>query len=773
MKCIVLAGGTGDRLWPLSRKNFPKQFIKTDDALSLFQETITRNIPFCDEFVIVTNEKYEDIVIGQLQQFQGINYRIILEKNGNGTAGAIAVATELFADKEEILVVPADTVMGQEGYSDAIFKAKELAKNKVMCLFGTMPTEASTEYGYIQTEGNSVIRFVEKPSYELADKIFWRENTLWNCGMLLSLNSVLRTEFEKHCSVILKNIKASFANAETTRHGSILLAEQNDARISFERTVLEKSNRLNAVKIYCNWNRLSDFKAYVDMYGSQEDNVIENDCSNTSVLNKTTNQLLVLNGLDNVLVVNTPDAIYISDKDKTDDIKGIIEENQSEQEYFTRTPVIYRPWGTRELVQESDGYRVRKIVIYPGMQLSSHIHENRNENYTVVSGTLTVNFADKKSVVVQGENIDIPAGVEHRLINDSDDTLVLIEVDTGRIIDENDMVRGQDDDVEVLEMPSIYKMHPAYKDYLWGGDTLVKKYGKDSTYDITAESWELSAHPDGPSSIVGGQFDGMSFDHFIRAYGEKVCGWKSKTFDRFPILVKFIDARNALSVQIHPDDDYAFPVENEFGKSEMWYVMDAKPGSYLYCGLSKECSKEEVKERIEKTTLTEVLNKVEVKAGDVVFVPAGTIHAIGEGILICEIQQNSNCTYRMYDYGRRDKNGNLRELHVDKAMDVLNVEPYMPELTGFSEAVTTAEGSIVKVLSRCKYFQVTDYKITDHEVIQVDDSSFKSIIVLDGNCTIRCGEEEIEAKPGESFFISAGRKRVHIGGKCEIIVTNI
>ncbi len=773
MKCLVLAGGAGDRLWPLSRKDFPKQFIKSEGELSLFQETITRNIPYCDEFVIVTNKKYENIVKGQLQQFQGISYRIILETVGNGTAGAIAVATAVFSAKEEVLVVPADTVMGQDGYSDAIYKAKEYIKQGQLCLFGTTATSASTEYGYIQTEGDKVIRFLEKPTSDLADKIFWQENTLWNCGMLMCSNKILKEELEKYCGKILMVVSEAVDNSKTTKHGSILLESKDDSRVSFERTVLEKSDRLASIKIYCDWNRVSDFKAYEDLYGDGSLNTIFNKCDDVSVINKSENQLIVVNELDNLLVVNTPDALYISDKDKADEIKGIIDTEGDERDYFVRTPVIYRPWGTRELIQEAEGYRVRKISIYPGMQLSSHIHEKRNENYTVINGVLTVIFPDETVEINSGEIVNIEAGKEHRLQNNTDETIVVIEVDTGKIIDEGDMVQGQKSFAKDLELPSLYRLHPAYKDYLWGGNTLVEKYGKDSTYEITAESWELSAHPDGPCKIVGGDLDGTSFDHFIRTYGERVCGWKSKTFDRFPVLIKFIDARNALSVQIHPNDDYAFPVENEFGKNEMWYVMDAAPGSYLYCGLSKECSKEEIRERIENVTLTEVLNKIEVKPGDVVFVPAGTIHAIGAGILICEIQQNSNCTYRMYDYGRRDKNGNLRELHIDKALDVVNVDPYMPELTGFSDAVTTAEGSTERVLSRCKYFQVTDYKILDHEIIQVDDSSFKAFVVLEGNCVIRCGDEECQAKPGDSFFVSAGRKRVHIDGECEVIVTNI
>lgn len=773
MKCLVLAGGVGDRLWPLSRKEFPKQFIKNEGELSLFQETITKNIPYCDEFVIITNQKYENIVLGQLQQFQGISYRIILETIGNGTAGAIAVATLAFKEKEDILVVSSDTIMGIDGYSDAIYTAKEIIRDGKICLFGATANKPSTDFGYIQKEGNIVTRFIEKPSFELADKIFWRENTLWNCGMLMCSNRVLKNELNKYCAKLLETISESYIEAKLSKNGSLILKTRDDRRISFEKIVLEKSDKISVVKILCNWSKVSDFKTYESYYGLTDKNTLINKCDKISIINKTENQLIVANQLDNVLIVNTPDAIYISDRDKADEIKGIIDTEGDERDYFVRTPVVYRPWGTRELIQEAEGYRVRKISIYPGMQLSSHIHEKRNENYTVINGVLTVVFPDETVEINSGEIVNIEAGKEHRLQNNTDETIVVIEVDTGKIIDEGDMVQGQKSFDKDLELPSLYRLHPAYKDYLWGGNTLVEKYGKDSTYEITAESWELSAHPDGPCKIVGGELDGTSFDHFIRTYGERVCGWKSKTFDRFPVLIKFIDARNALSVQIHPNDDYAFPVENEFGKNEMWYVMDAAPGSYLYCGLSKECSKEEIRERIENVTLTEVLNKIEVKPGDVVFVPAGTIHAIGAGILICEIQQNSNCTYRMYDYGRRDKNGNLRELHIDKALDVVNVDPYMPELTGFSDAVTTAEGSTERVLSRCKYFQVTDYKISDHEIIQVDDSSFKAFVVLEGNCVIRCGDEECQAKPGDSFFVSAGRKRVHIEGDCEVIVTNI
>lgn len=776
MKCIILAGGSGDSLWPLSRKNYPKQFISNNQSLSVFQETITRNIPFCDEFIIVTNQKYETIVAGQMQQFQGINYRIFLEEVGVGTAGAVALVTQVFDDEEELLVLPSDMVLGQEGYSDAVYRAKEFSADGKIVIWGAVPSSASTDYGYIQRRGSDVTRFIEKPSVELADKLFWRDDILWNCGVLVSKVSVLKAEMLKYCATILKNAETAFRNISQTESGNLLVhGDESVVRTSFDKCILEQCENVAVVRIHCTWSDLSDFSAYEGMYEVNDSNVIKNNCKDTSVINRTESQLVVANGLEDMLVVNTADAVYISDKKNANDIKQIMDDHYSDKKvFFNDSPLVYRPWGTRELIQSGNGYRVRKLVIYPGMKLSNHTHKNRSENYTVVSGVLTIELENEAIELGRNDSYNILPGRSHRLKNNTDDIISVIEVDTGVLIDEADMIHDLSDDEGACNnvLPNLFKLAPAFKDYLWGGNTLVESYGKNSPYDITAESWELSAHPDGSSVIVDGPLDGMTFEHFIQMHGDKVCGWKSKTFDRFPILIKFIDARNALSVQIHPDDDYAFANENEFGKNEMWYVMDCKPGSFLYCGLSREVSKEEIRERIENETLTEVLNQIDVKPGDVVFVPAGTIHAIGAGILICEIQQNSNCTYRMFDYGRRDKNGNLRELHIDKAMDVVNVEPYLPDTTGFGDDVV-GENSTQRVLSRCKYFQVTDYKIPEHEIIQVDDSSFKSIVVLSGTCKIRCGEESFEAKAGDSFFVSAGRKRVHVEGNCEIVVTNI
>lgn len=750
MKCIILAGGSGDRLWPLSRKNFPKQFLNLDGGNSLFQETVTRNMPYTDKFYIVTNYAYQDIVEGQMKQFQGISYEIVFEQNANGTAPALDMVSKLIPEEEELLVTPADLYIYGDGYSEAIYKAKEFSAKNQFVLFGVRAEEPSTIYGYIRYKGNDVIRFIEKPSQALADKIFSDDDILWNSGMLMCLNSHLRKELSKYEKIL----------------------KAPNERLHIEKVLLEQCKQLSVVPLRCKWSDISNFETYQNLAQERQDrNSICSSCENTTIVNTSDRQLVVANRLKDVYVINTNDAIYITDKENEQDIKSImLHRAERYSDYFDTTPIVYRPWGTREVISHEKGYRVRRLTIYAGESLSRHSHIKRNENYSIVEGVLSAELEDGIHQIHAGESINILPNQKHRLFNDTDENVIAIEVDTGEEISEQDMV-----DFEVapkVELANIYRLKPAFKNYLWGGQRLVELFHKDSPYDITAESWELSAHPDGQSRIYGGGFVGMPFGDFIKEYGTKVCGWKSTTFERFPILIKFIDATNALSVQVHPFDDYAFVNEFEFGKNEMWYVMDAKPGAYLYCGFAREVSKEEVKKRILENSITEVLNKVEVNAGDVVFIPAGTIHAIGEGLLICEIQQNSNSTYRVYDYERRDEWGNQRPLHVQKAMDVVSTDAYTKNLYGFKEPILDGTTTVQK-LCLCKYFECTKYTVEDETTIYLDDSSFASIVLLSGGARIICQDEQLEANAGDSFFVSAGRKVVHVKGRCEFILTNI
>ena len=274
-----------------------------------------------------------------------------------------------------------------------------------------------------------------------------------------------------------------------------------------------------------------------------------------------------------------------------------------------------------------------------------HKHEHRLESWTIVEGTATIQIGSEVKEYSKNDIVSVPIGVAHRVSNLTDSNVIIIETGIGEIMGETEFERKKDTDFvnvdesrAIVNIPDIMKLEPAFKDNLWGGTKLRTVLGKKCDYDVIGESWELSAHSDGQSVIASGTFAGMYFGEFIEKYGEEVVGWKSSSLDRFPVLIKFIDAKNALSIQIHPDDDYALENENEFGKNEMWYVVDCEPGAYLYCGLKQDASKEEIRERIENNTITEILNKIEVHKGDCVMVKAGTIHAIGAGILICEIQ---------------------------------------------------------------------------------------------------------------------------------------
>ena len=311
----------------------------------------------------------------------------------------------------------------------------------------------------------------------------------------------------------------------------------------------------------------------------------------------------------------------------------------------------------------------------------------------------------------------------------------------------------------------ILKLKAAYKDYLWGGHRLVEEFGEEYDGDILAEAWKLSCHPDGPSEIVNGAYAGRTFIDFIHEKGKEVLGKNCAGFKEFPILIKFIDAKDNLSIQVHPDNRYALENEGQYGKSEMWYVLDAKEGAFLYYGFKEEISREEFELRIKENTLTDVLNKVYVKKGDCLFIEAGTIHAIGKNVMIAEIQQNSNVTYRVFDYGRKDKNGRTRELHVSKALDVTNRAPVQRNDRNYPH------------LADCDYFTVDKLNLDGRMTKKVEgfasEASFISVLFLDGNGYISDESESIAFKKGDSFFIPAGSGKYVIEGQCDALITSI
>ena len=282
---------------------------------------------------------------------------------------------------------------------------------------------------------------------------------------------------------------------------------------------------------------------------------------------------------------------------------------------------------------------------------------------------------------------------------------------------------------------AIYKLIPALKDYIWGG-TNLKKYRK-TDLDIISESWELSFHQDGLSKVeIDNKLVNLSDVVKKEDLGEKV-----SNFPFVPVLIKLIDAKENLSVQVHPSDEYALKNENSFGKTEMWYVISALEGAGLYVGFKENENKENVEKYLHDGTILDHLNFFKVKPGDCYFIPSGTIHAIGKGVTLIEIQQNSNLTYRLYDYNRVDKNGLKRPLHIEKALNVIDYNKYQKEEKRDN------------LLGKCKYF--TSYKLDasiDKKIYYKD--SFTSITFLSGEGKIN----NLDYKKFDSFFISAGEE---------------
>lgn len=318
----------------------------------------------------------------------------------------------------------------------------------------------------------------------------------------------------------------------------------------------------------------------------------------------------------------------------------------------------------------------------------------------------------------------------------------------------------------------ILKLKAPCKDYIWGGNRLREEYGKTLDSDKIAESWELSCHKDGQSVIDGGEYDGKTLSEYIAAKGKAVLGSNCERFEYFPVLIKLIDAKDNLSVQVHPSNDYALRVEGEYGKTEMWYIVDCDEGAELLYGFKHEISKEEFAQRIANNTLLEVTNNVPVHKGDVFFIESGTLHAIGKGILIAEIQQNSNTTYRIYDYGRVGKDGKPRELHVEKAKEVTMLEPpkYPTCAQGQPQKI---DGGVLTLLRECEYFIVNKLELDGEVTFDADERSFDSLLMLDGQASISSADTAANIKKGESVFVEAGTGKYTLSGKGEIIITNI
>ncbi len=322
--------------------------------------------------------------------------------------------------------------------------------------------------------------------------------------------------------------------------------------------------------------------------------------------------------------------------------------------------------------------------------------------------------------------------------------------------------------------PAPFLLKPAGKDYLWGGSRLNDDFSKEIDMSPLAETWECSTHPDGLSLVASGAFAGKTLAWVLQEHPEYL-GSHPETKGELPILIKLIDAKKDLSVQVHPSDAYAREHENgQPGKTEMWYVLDAKKDAKLVYGLYHDVSRRQLQKSIEDGTVEKYLQKVPVKKNDLFYIEAGTIHAIGAGVLIAEIQENSNLTYRLYDYDRTDKNGRKRELHIEKALEAASLrasaEPRQP-----LRVLKYRRGCASELLCRCKYFEVYRMLVNTErcrELVdyQADGSSFRVLLCTDGCGCVTFGEEEsLSFFRGDCIFVPAGSVLLKIHGQAQFL----
>lgn len=748
MKGIVLAGGSGDRLWPLSRKNFPKQFMEIRKGRSMFQEAILRNMPFCDEFIIVTNKKYENIARGQLQSFQGLNYILYLENKPMKTAPSVIISALYAQPEEELLIVSTDHIIEGE-YTHSILKAKNIVKANKIAVMGVRPYEANEAYHYLEVKGNKV-RFTD----------YLTKNGYYDCGI-----------FAGKASVILEYCDRVFV--ERCRNIGLennVFEDPNDDDICLGLNKVLDSKGLELVEAYFNWTRITDISSYcqyIGRTGISNVNTIESDNKNVEIVNKATEQLVVANGLRDVLIANTRDAVYITQINKEGNIRELSKKYyESKSRYFDESPILYEKWGVTELINRTSSCEINRITIFPDRSFSDVAEDGFAVNYFVADGEARVSTSalDRKKYA-KDASILFKSLTEYTITNEGKNDLVMIQTKNAETTKDGKKKK-------FVTKESLVKLKPVFKDSLWGG-TKIRDFLKKSVGDMdcVSESWELSTHPAGQSVIATGKYKGLRFSDYIMAIGKDQLGWKTQGYERFPLMIKFIDAKQSLSIQVHPSDDYALPKEGDYGKNEMWYIMNAEPGAFIYIGFNKDMTPDEIRNRIRKNTLTEVLNKVPVKKGEAYFLRAGTVHAIGAGCLICEIQQSSNVTYRLYDYGRKDKNGKLRELQVDKALDVINYKKEKEIYRSFA-AGKLQEGYVEKLIGECKYFSVKKYEVNGTLKLLPSESTFQAIVVIEGKCKIGNGTLTYPTEMGETWFCGSW-DTIELNGKCSVLVANV
>lgn len=312
------------------------------------------------------------------------------------------------------------------------------------------------------------------------------------------------------------------------------------------------------------------------------------------------------------------------------------------------------------------------------------------------------------------------------------------------------------------------RMQPCYKQTLWGGKRLKRDYHKPDAPEMTAESWELASHPDGSSRVSEGPLAGKTLAELDR---DSFWGTRCQEGE-FPILVKLIDAQKDLSIQVHPSEQTALAERGEQGKAEMWYVVDCAPQSFIYFGFSEQVTREEFLSRARDGSICQVLNRVPVARGDVFYILPGTIHAIGAGVLVAEVQQSSNTTFRVYDYGRKGPDGQPRVLHLERAAEVLSYEPIVPQECRANSSVSFPEFTMAEMFS-CRYFRAHRLDVRRSVELCCDGKSFQHMLCVEGTGDIWFQDRAYPFERGDSFFMPAALGSYEIAGRCRVLLSHL
>lgn len=462
---MILCGGNGTRLWPISRSLMPKQFVKLFDApgqlilpgnssskKSLFQLTVNRNMNICDEQYIISNTEQYFLALDQLEELGQKNNKYILEPIAKNTAPAISLACLTLDYDDIVLVSPSDHLIKNEvEYGKLLIQAKNLAQEGNIVTFGIKPESAETGYGYIEASGLDVLSFKEKPDLETAKEYLKKGNYYWNSGMFCFKAGVFLDELKKYSPEIYDTSLTAISNTKSSNLRRISYEDMDSIpEDSIDYAVMEKSDKVKVLYADISWNDLGSFDALSSEFEKDEngnsidDNIITINSKNNFIY--TSDRMITLADIDDLTIVDTPDALLITKKGSSQKIKAIVKELKGrETQLHNIHQTVHRPWGTYTVLEDTPGYKIKRIEVKPGKRLSLQKHFHRNEHWIVVSGTATVRVGDITKIVRPNESTYIKMGEIHRLENNGKIDIVLIEAQVGEYTGEDDIVRIQDD----------------------------------------------------------------------------------------------------------------------------------------------------------------------------------------------------------------------------------------------------------------------------------------------------------------------------------------